>query len=653
MKSPVLACLMQFCATVVLAQASGPDERQPTDPRSVTSMSNANAREIPIDDLYFTRRISDAAWSPDGKQIAFTTDLTGRMNIWKVDSTGVWPVQLSQSNEQQRHAAWSPDGKWLAFQQDYGGNELWDVFAVSSDGTETINLTGTPEVREESPRWSPDGKTIALNVKGKAAPSYDLALLDWNTRKVSYLTHEHSPEYSWASVAWSPDGRTLYANRDEVSATDSDVYAIDVATGKTRNLTAHKGKVITDASSLSPDGKTLLLSSNEKGGFLNVALLGVASGKRTWVTDTRWEAVSGDFSPDGRSFTYTLNADGVVDAYVVDAVSLRAGKIPMGAGVTTFPANPSSYSPSGDRLLVSYESSVRPTDFWIYDLKGGSSRRLTYSAVASLTSVPMPESQVVHYKSFDGKIISALAWIPFNLQRNGGNPALVLPHGGPTGQTQDYWSPRVAALVSRGYICIAPNVRGSTGYGIEFQRGNYQDLGGGDLQDEVYAARFLQATGYVDPRKIGITGGSYGGFMTLMAIGKTPDVWAAAVELFGIINWMTMLQHSDAQLQQYERSLLGDPVKSRSIYESTSPLAHIHSVKAPLLVLQGDNDPRVPKEEAVQIVELLTKDGKTVEAHYYPDEGHGFAKRENRIDATRRTVAWFDKYLKGSAEPHR
>jgi dipeptidyl aminopeptidase/acylaminoacyl peptidase len=265
----------------------------------------------------------------------------------------------------------------------------------------------------------------------------------------------------------------------------------------------------------------------------------------------------------------------------------------------------------------------------------------------------MPESQVVHYKSFDGKIISALAWIPFNLQRNGGNPALVLPHGGPTGQTQDYWSPRVAALVSRGYICIAPNVRGSTGYGIEFQKANYQDLGGGDLQDEVYAARFLQATGYVDPRKIGITGGSYGGFMTLMAIGKTPDVWMAAVEAFGIINWMTMLQHSDAQLQQYERSLLGDPVKSRSIYESTSPLAYIHGVKAPLLVLQGDNDPRVPKEEAVQIVDLLTKDGKTVEAHYYPDEGHGFAKRENRIDSTRRTVDWFDKYLKGGAEPRK
>ena len=238
--------------------------------------------------------------------------------------------------------------------------------------------------------------------------------------------------------------------------------------------------------------------------------------------------------------------------------------------------------------------------------------------------------------------------MPFNLKRDGSNPALVLPHGGPTGQSQDYWSPRIAAFVSRGYICIAPNVRGSTGYGIEFQKANYKDLGGGDLQDEVYAAKFIEATGYVNPKKIGITGGSYGGFMTLMAIGRSPDVWAAGVDSTGIINWMTMLQHEDAMLQEYEKSLLGDPVKDRAIYDAASPITYIHNVKAPLLVLQGENDPRVPKEEAEQVVELLKKDGKTVDAHYYPNEGHGFEKRENQIDSIRRSVEWFDKYLKGN-----
>jgi len=237
------------------------------------------------------------------------------------------------------------------------------------------------------------------------------------------------------------------------------------------------------------------------------------------------------------------------------------------------------------------------------------------------------------------------------LKRDGSNLAVVLPHGGPTGQTVDSFDSRAAALASRGYICIAPNVRGSTGYGMAFQKANFKDLGGGDLQDEVYATRFLIATGYVNPKKIGITGGSYGGFMTLMAVGKTPDVWAAAVEEFGIIDWYSMLQHEDPFLKQYEMSILGDPEKDRAVYEAASPIKYIRKETAPLLVLQGENDIRVPKEEAEQVVEILKKEGKTVDVHYYPQEGHGFAKRENQIDSLKRIVEWFDKYLKGPGSP--
>ena len=642
----VLIVLVGMASVCAVAQSAGPDDRRITDPQSISSAANANARPVPIEDLYYTRSLSSASWSPDGKQIAFTTNMSGRENVWKVDAAGGWPIQLSQSNDRQYSETWSPDGKWIVFQQDSGGNELWDIYAVPSGGGEVVNLTNTPDIREESPRWSPDGKTIAINYKPKEATVYNLALLDWATHKTNLLTHEESPNRSWSSVAWSPDGKTIYANRVEVSFTDSDVYEVDVATGKTTNLTPHEGKVLNFASSLSPDGKTLLVTSNQKGGYQNVGLLDLASKKLRWATDTKWEAGAGDFSPKGDSFTYTVNADGMVEAYVANAKTLRAEKVALEPGVNGFAAYPTSYSPSGDRLLLLHESSVRPTDFWVDETGSGKIVQLTHSAIASLSAAAMPSSQIVHYKTFDGKTISALMWVPFNLKRDHSNPALVLPHGGPTGQVVDYWSPRVAALVSRGYICIAPNVRGSTGYGMDFQRANYQDLGGGDLQDEVYATKFLDATGYVDAKKIGITGGSYGGFMTLMAIGKTPDVWAAAVELFGIIDWMTMLQHSDPELQQYERSLLGDPVKDKKVYEATSPIAYIHNVKAPLLVLQGDNDPRVPKEEAEQVVELLKKDGKTVDAHYYPDEGHGFAKRENQIDSIRRTVEWLDKYLK-------
>jgi len=394
------------------------------------------------------------------------------------------------------------------FQQDSAGNELWDIFAVPSDGGETINLTNTPNIREQSPRWSPDGKTIALNYKPKDGTVYDLALMDWATHRVSKLTHEETSNHSWNSVAWSPDGKTLYANRAEVSFTDSDVYAVDVASGKATNLTAHEGKVLNFASSLSPDGKTLLITSDQKGGYQNVALLDIAPRKLNWVTDTKWEASAGDFSPSGKSFTYTINGDGLIEAYLVETKTLRAEKLALKTGLNVFPAYPNSYSPSGDRLLLSHESSVESANYLVYDIASAKTNQLTHTAIASLGAAAMPESQIVHYKTFDGKTISALMWVPFNLRRDGSNPALVLPHGGPTGQVVGSWSPRIAAFVSRGYICIAPNVRGSTGYGMNFQRASFQDLGGGDLQDEVYAAKFVEASGYVDSKKIGITGGS-------------------------------------------------------------------------------------------------------------------------------------------------
>jgi Tol biopolymer transport system component len=277
LRSACLSFLLIFvCGGSALAQSSGPDARQISDPKTITSASNPNARPIPIDDLYFTRNVSSASWSPDDKEIAFTTDISGRSNLWKVSANGGWPIQLAQSDDRQYGETWSPDGKWIVFQQDNGGNELWDVFAIPSDGGEAINLSNTPEIREEGPRWSPDGKIIALNTKPKDGTVYDIVLMDWATRKMTHLTHESTLNHLWSSVAWSSDGKTLYANRVEVSFTDADIYAIDVASGKATNLTAHQGQVLYVASSLSKDGKTLLVTSNEKGGYQNVALMDIA-----------------------------------------------------------------------------------------------------------------------------------------------------------------------------------------------------------------------------------------------------------------------------------------------------------------------------------------------------------------------------------------
>src|SRR5215469_621829 len=637
--------MLSLCASACATDS--PEDRQITDPNSVVSKSNPQSGPVPIAQLYYTRSTFGPAWSPDGREIVFTTNLTGRSNLWRVSAAGGFPIQLLQSDDRQTGAAWSPDGKWIVFEQDFGGGELYDLFAVSRDGADVINLTNTPDISESGARWSPDGSMLALSYRPKESSNVDIALLDFKTKNVRKLTNEQTKNREWYGAIWSPDGKAIYSTRANAGDTDSDIYAVEVATGQLENLTPHTGDVLYSVASVSPDGRTLLITSNEKSGYSNVALLDVASKKRTWVTDTKWEADAGEFSPDGKTFSYIVNADGRTNIYLVAGGSGKPTPLQFEKGITVPAGSPRAYSPSGNHLLISHQSSTEPADLWIYDLATRQSRQLTFSAVASLNPSRLPASQLVHYKTFDGKTISALLWVPFNLKRDGTNPGIVLPHGGPTGQTVDSFNKTAAALASRGYFCIAPNVRGSTGYGMEFQRANYKDIGGGDLQDEVYAAHFLANTGYVDARKIGITGGSYGGYMAMIAIGRTPEVWAASVELFGITDWLTEQEHEEPALQQYDQSILGDPVKDRKSYEDASPIKYFKNAKAPLLILQGANDIRDPKEEAEQAETILKQEGKVVDAHYYPDEGHGFAKRENQIDAMERTVKWFDRYLKG------
>jgi dipeptidyl aminopeptidase/acylaminoacyl peptidase len=626
--------------------APSPEARQVTDPRAITSRVNPSAGPVEIEDLYYTRTTGAASWSPDGKEVVFATNLAGRMNLWKVAAGGGFPVQLMQSDDRQLHPVWSPDGKWILYQQDFGGGEYFDLFLVPSSGGKAINLTNSPDLSETGALWSPDGRSIAFFSKTRKGSSTDIAVMDVVSRKVSQLTHENAAEYSWSVAAWSADGRSVIANRRNVGATDCSVYRVDFASGQADELTPHSGQSVIAASAVSPDGKTVLVSSSEKGGVSKIALLNVAAKKLDWVTDLKWPAFPGSFSPLGDRFTYAVNEDGRTDLYIVDRATLKASHIDFLHGVSTFEGVTGTFSPSGQQLLISHTESARPNDLWVHGIKDGSSRQLTVSALGSLDPSRIPAAQLIHYRSFDGTLISAFLWVPHNLKRDGAAPAVLLPHGGPAGQVRDTFNQTAAALATRGYICIAPNVRGSSGYGEAFEHMNHKDLGGGDLQDEVYARRFVIDTGYADPARIGIAGGSYGGYMTLMAVAKTPDLWAAGVDSYGIISWFTMMQHSDPALQAYQRSLLGDPVADRKVYEDDSPITFMRNVKAPLLVLHGDNDIRVPKEEAQQVVDLLEKQHNVVAAHYYPAEGHGFAKRENQIDALRRTVEWFDRYLK-------
>jgi dipeptidyl aminopeptidase/acylaminoacyl peptidase len=521
------------------------------------------------------------------------------------------------------------------------GNELFDLFAVPAQGGDVINLTATDSVSEASAYWSPTGKLLAFERKPKDRPATDIAILDWSTRSIRQLTHEETQDHSWEMIAWSANGRLVYANRCTLD--DCSAWSIDVNSGAAQELTPHVGAVRISLTAVSPDGRWMAVTSNAVDGRPQAALFDPVKRRYKWLRPSPWETHASEFSPDGRHLVWMLNADGRCDVFIYDLASGVSRRIKLPPGFNWIPSDGRIFSRDG-HILVRHQASNTPLDYWIADISGDA-RQLTHSSLASLEPTRLPAAQLVHYRSFDGTVISAYLWLPFNLQRNGHAAGVVLPHGGPVGQTIDTFNRTATALASRGYVCIAPNVRGSTGYGMAFQKANLGDLGGADLQDLVCASRFLVATGYVDAGRIGITGGSYGGYLTLMALGKTPQLWRAGVDEYGIFSWTSILRNEDPALQEYDKALLGDPIRDKEKYDSASPITYIKQISAPLLVLHGDNDVRVPKEESEQAVAMISAQHGTVEAHYYPAEGHGFSKRENQIDALERTVGWFDRYL--------
>jgi hypothetical protein len=222
-----VAVLGVSLASLCFVFARSPEERTVTDPASITSPRNANAAPVPIDDLFFSRSVSGASWSPDGKEIVFGTNTTGRINLWKVASSGGWPVQLAVADDRQVSPVWSPDGKWIVWQQDRGGNEAYDLYAIPAAGGAPSNLTNTPAISETSALFSPDAKWLALDYKGTTTPQTDVAILNLGTKTVRNLTNEKTADRTWSVVAWSPDGNSLYANRSNPDDTMGEVYRID------------------------------------------------------------------------------------------------------------------------------------------------------------------------------------------------------------------------------------------------------------------------------------------------------------------------------------------------------------------------------------------------------------------------------------------
>src|SRR5712692_2126374 len=643
----VMVVVMTTMMTVTMTSQTLPAPQAITDPKLINSKPDARVEKtLSIEKLYMTRQVSGSTWSPDGRTVAFVSNLSGRNNIWLVPSESGWPMQLTVSDQRQSSPTWSPDGKWIAYMSDYDGDEQWDIFLVSPKTGQVVNLTNTREIAEESPAWSPDGRYLAYVVKPKTSSVFEIDVDDTVLREVKHLTTGTAKDRMNVAPIWSAEGKFIVYTQEQTRWTDSKVFLVEVTSAQSTLLTPHEGERTYSANDVSPDGKNVLITSNASDGYDNFGLLEIASKKIRWLTQNKWEISGESFSPDGKFLTYNANVDGNTDICLYDVASGKAHALPLPKGVNHVAGRTSPFTHDNSRLLYYHTGPTAPGDLWVYDLADGKSHQLTHSLVGGVRSEDMVEPQLVHYPSKDGKwTISTFVYVPYNLPHNAEHPAIVFVDGGPTAQTMNTFNRFVQYMANQGYIVIAPNYRGSTGYGKEFQQANLFDMGGGDLQDVLAAADWIKQTGYVDPKKLVIMGGSYGGYMTMMGVTKAPELWAAGVAIVPFVNWFTEIEHEDPQLRESDLATMGDPVKEKARYEERTPIFFVDKLKAPLLLLAGGNDPRCPKSEAQQVADAVHKRSGVAELKIYEDEGHGFARRENQIDAYTRVANFLKQHV--------
>jgi dipeptidyl aminopeptidase/acylaminoacyl peptidase len=471
-------------------------------------------------------------------------------------------------------------------------------------------------------------------------------VFDTLLRGVRHITSNTPADKLNTNPIWSRDGEFIAHTQEDAKGTNSNIFVADVKTATSMLATPHEGEKLYAANEFSPDGKTLLITSNAANEYQNAALLDIGTKKIKWLTEEKWEIHGGNFSPDGKNITFRANVDGHADLYLHNLALEKTTELPLKKGVNSFGGAESAFSRDGKKLLYYHNGANAPSDAWTYDTATGKSNQVTHSLMAGVPADHMVEPFLVHYPSRDGKwTISAWVYVTRNMQRNGQNAAIVYIHGGPKSQSVDSFNRFIQHMVNQGYMVIAPNYRGSTGYGKAFEDANLFDMGGGDLQDVLAAADFIKQTGYPDPKKIIAMGGSYGGYMTMMAVTKAPDVWAAGVPIVPFVNWFTEIEKEDPVLQQSDLATMGDPKKNPDFFRDRSPFFFVDQIKAPLLLLAGGHDPRCPKEETIQVVDAIKKHGGVADYKIYENEGHGFARVENQIDAYQRVTNFLKSHV--------
>jgi dipeptidyl aminopeptidase/acylaminoacyl peptidase len=634
-RRPPLAALILFLALQPLARA----ERPAYTPEQLT----------------LSRNTEECRLSPDGKTVAFTSDITGAVELWTVPAAGGWPEQLTGLDEYVSGIRWSPDGRWIVFTADYGGNERRDLYRVPARGGAVEKLTDT-RLSETEPRFAPDGDRIAFTADPDRDFVFQLFVLDLPTGKTTRLTHE---PVTVQSPVWSPDGRTLALNRSGDDR-EGDLLLLDAGTGARVVVEpAVKGGILWPEA-FSPDGTALLLRSRNEAGFLQLAVLDLSPASEAgqppkprdqpaFLGPGAWDVVEAAWTRTG---IYALrNEDGSTGLLWLPTRHDRPVTLLPADGVMS----ELTLDRSGGKLAVLREDVNRPPDVWIGNPAAArdgpaafreSLRRVTFSLPAGVKAEELAAGEMVRYASFDGTKVYALLLRPPVARLGSPPPAVVSVHGGPDLQQTRSYSPYLPALAEAGFVVLAPNYRGSAGYGKAFADANHKDWGGGDLKDLAAGVRDLGKRGVLDPERVGITGGSYGGYLTLLALVKDPGLWKAGVERYGMPDLVTDYLLTQSRYGPWYEMQMGNPKADGALFRERSPLPYLGDLGAPLLIFQGANDTAVPKAEADVLTAVLKGLHKPHEYIVYDDEGHGFSRRKNLLDHDRRAVRFFVEHLR-------
>jgi dipeptidyl aminopeptidase/acylaminoacyl peptidase len=633
-----LAMVLGLAGASALAQVAPANVKRPVDAKPPATAQASADHEAFVHRLASVGRAFLPSFSPDGSQIALISDMSGVPQVWIVPTRGGWPRRITTQSDPVGSVQWSPKGDWLAYTVLPGGGLNSQIYVVRSDGSGVRRLTDGGKDNNWLGEWTDDGRFLTIASNRRRAETMDAYLLEPTTARLEVLA-----DLQGVGNATSRDGRRVLLSRLKHRG-DNDLYLLDRTTGKEARLTPHQPPG-SFTGTLAPDGKVAYLSSNKDRDLMAFARvdIGAAPPGPIEILAERADAELDDFALDhrGKEAAITWNVSGKSELAFID---LATGKTRAGPRLPAEICLDTVYAPNDESLAITCLGATAPLDVHVLDLASGRFRQVTQSSHPGVDLATLTRPELVRYAAHDGLSLSAWLYRPKAVK--GKAPFVLSFHGGPEGQERPTFRSDYQALLARGIGVLAPNVRGSSGFGKRYANLDNGERRFGAIADIKASADYLLREGLAAPGRLGIMGGSYGGYMTMAGLTHYPDLFAAGVNLFGIVNFKTFFAQSEPWMGAISTIEYGHPTEQAELLDRLSPIHSLDRIQAALMVQHGQNDTNVPIVEAEQIVAVMKKRGRPVEYVMFPDEGHGFRKVDNRVRSVVEVVAFFEKHLK-------